>query len=124
MAIFSGSLPADSLAGSYPATYVVNQTPATNPIAYTACLPPRNSACTELSITITPIDHYTIRVTFAFGVITNRALLDPLNYIFTPSLIVCSVTPNDPVEASYVDLEVQGMTNQAYSLSIQTIETA
>lgn len=136
MAILSGSLPSDSYAGTYVSAHVPNQSPTFGNIAFIAVLPiiskrvfpamhiPLSNTCEEVVITITVLDHNTIRVTFSQGVINNRALLDPLNYIFTPSLIVCSVTANDPSVVSYVDLEVAGMTNQGYSLTIQTVEAA
>lgn len=136
MAIFSGSLPADPQSGIYPSALIVNFSPTFGNIAYISVLPaitrrafpakhiPLSNTCDEVAITITAIDHNTIRVTFSEGVLVNHALLDPLNYIFTPSLIVCSVTPNDPSVASYVDLEVANMISQQYSLTIQTVEAA
>ena len=134
MAIFSGSLPSDSLGGLFPSSVISNSDPLLSDIIFSSVLPaitrrvfpsmhvPFTGACEEITITITAIDHTTIRVTFSQGVINNRALRDSLNYVFTPSLIVCSVTPNDPSVVSYVDLEVAGMTNQSYSLTIQTVE--
>ncbi len=79
----------------------------------------------RLGISIQAISHTIVRVTFNQLVVNSSALIDPDNYVFTPHLLVSTVTPNTYVgDVSYVDLSVIGQSNQNYSLAIQNIEAA
>lgn len=95
----------------YNATLIKDQTP-------TVVCPP------VLSITTTATSNTNVRVTFSEPVIVDRSITDPFNYVFDPYLIVSSVTPNNALTASYVDLEVLNMTNQPYTLTFYTAEIA
>ena len=89
---------------------------------YYVCPDGGSGPCEELSISIQAISNSIIRVTFSEPVINNFALINTENYIFTPSLIISSVTPENSINPSYVDLEVIGMIAQTYQLNILTIE--
>jgi len=82
-------------------------------------------ACEDITITVTPLNHLTLRVAFSVPVNNNFALISPNNYVFTPSMTVVAVTPNSLTEnPTYVDLTVSGMEDIAYSLNILVIEAA
>jgi len=133
MAVFTGSLLNPSY---FPATLVTNSSPiffvsvgvsvtgssSSHPAIYVPRMSSGSTCSAPLSITIQATSENNVRVTFSQAVMNNFALINPLNYIFTPYLSVCSCTPNDPSFPTYVDLEVHGMTTQSYSLNILTIE--
>ena len=76
-----------------------------------------------LSITsIQALSNDTVRITFSESVVNSAPLLEPDNYIFTPSLTVLSVSPGAITDPTYVDLTVSGLTSQIYSVDILTIE--
>ena len=86
-------------------------------------------ACDEcpaiLSISsIQALSNVTVRITFSESVINNVALLEPANYIFSPSLTVLSVSASAPSNPAYVDLTVSGSISQTYSVDIQTVEAS
>jgi len=133
MAVFTGSLPNPSF---FPATLIANSSPiffistgasvtglnSSYPAIHVSRMSSGSVCSNPLSITIQVTSENNVRVTFSQAVMNNFALINPLNYIFTPYLSVCSCTPNDPSFPTYVDLEVHGMTTQSYSLNILTIE--
>lgn len=125
MAVFSGSLPSvGDLNMFYPAIHIPRIKEAAFIITYSAVQPPwdRNRVCGELEINVQAISHSVVRVTFTSPVINNFALTNVQNYQFSPSLTVLSVTPNTSIAPTYVDLAVEGLTGQTYTLNILTVE--
>jgi hypothetical protein len=131
MAIFTGSIPNPNF---IPATLLqLARAPLIQNFSYLAVEPPwsamarlsrEQQTVAELSITIVPLTNTSLNVIFSAPVINNFALLNPLNYIFTPSLSVYTVTPNISVNPTYVTLTVSSMSFINYSLNILTIEEA
>lgn len=66
-----------------------------------------------------------IRVNFSRPAVKNAALLDPNNYVITPTLAVHSVAAAAGTTAAYVDLVIdEQCTGTAYDLELQRIEAA
>lgn len=153
MAIFSGSLPQPNFSPSilisnlsptlapiafngnvknqeasyYPSSHISRITTGISSSVYLAVQPAwsRVSLCDEpLSITVIPLSSTTLKVLFSVPVINNFALINPQNYIFTPSLTVESVIPNSTIDPTFVTLTVIGMVEQTYSLNIITVESS
>lgn len=77
------------------------------------------------SVTVTSLGPTTIRVTFPEPATLNSALVQPGNYVITPSLTVHSVTPESAVDPTYVDLEIDEQTTGVnYEVEVQGVEKA
>lgn len=70
---------------------------------------------------ITVLSSTSIRVNFEYVAVNNSALVNPGNYVITPTLAVHTVTPG-PGNPSYVILTTdEQKSGQSYSLSLQRI---
>ena len=77
-----------------------------------------------LTASMSASSHTNVRVTFSEPVLNNVALLATGSYVFVPSIIVSTVTPEAIANPNYVDLTVSGMSGIAYTFDIKTIEAA
>ena len=82
------------------------------------------TSCPAFSaVAVTVLSPTSIRVTFPFAAKNNSALLQPGNYVITPSLAVYSVTPENVTEPTYVDLTIdEQKTGTNYQVEVQGVE--
>ena len=77
------------------------------------------------TVSVSVIDETTIRVTFPEPAKNNAALIQPGNYVISPTLTVYSVTPEAVALPNYVDLVIdEQTTGVVYEVEVQGIEKA
>lgn len=101
---------------------VISSHPATTPIE--ADLIQSESPVFD-SVVVTVLSSTSIRVTFPAPALNNSALVQPGNYVITPTLAVYSVTPEAIANPNYVDLEIdEQTTGLSYEVEVQGVEKA
>lgn len=100
---------------------VVNSHPATTPIE--ADLITSTAGASPGIASVVSLTPNSIRVTFSKSAVDNAALVNPDNYVITPTLGVYVVTPEAVANPGYVDLTIdEQKTGVAYQVELQRIE--
>lgn len=77
------------------------------------------------TVAVSVLGPTSIRVIFPQPAKDNSALVQPGNYVITPTLNVYSVTPEVAVNPGYVDLEIdEQRTGVIYEVEVQGVEKA
>ena len=105
-------------------THVLRKPRGTFLLGLLQIIPTVCADATELTALMSASSNTNVRVTFSAPVFNNVALLNTGSYVFVPSIIVSTVTPEAITNPNYVDLTVSGMSRITYGFDIKTIEAA